>query len=325
MVPTYSPRQGLLQWTAEVQNALHTTLSLPSLDFAAICYDSCMRKAGFFSIALALCVLCLASGSPAQTTTGTLEFMARITPTAARPEPVRQFTFYILTKSYAEIVKEVEKKDMLPPREEFIDSLKLSPELRAWLKSHDIFDLTLPDVDKAMTPDDIIHVPEFLLAYQRSNSGGVTSGIPKPKYADADKTGNPERYEKQVNEYLTALKKFIQARPETVAGVELELDGVSPQRKWAAIQNEHRKRVQRAAPDIAQTKFLAATADTDLEGRSSVSGLAPGNYWITSLNLDAAAGDMRLRWDVPVAIQPGKTTRVELMNLNSTDAHGSNP
>lgn len=269
--------------------------------------------------------MCLAGAASAQSTTGTLEFVARITPTAARPEPVRQFTFCILTKSYTEIVKEVEEKDAIPPRDKFIEGLKLSPELRAWLKNHDIMDLTLPDVDKAMTPDDIIHVPEFLLAYQRSNSGGVSSGIPKPKYADADKTGNPEKYEKQVNEYLAALKKFIQAHPETVSGVELELEGVNPQRKWAAIQNERRKRVQRAAPDIAQTKFLAATADTDLDGRGSVSGLAPGNYWISSLNLDAAAGDMRLRWDVPVAIQPGKTTRVELLNLNSTDAHGSNP
>lgn len=272
-----------------------------------------------------VCVLWLASAASAQSTTGTLEFIARITPTAARPEPVRQFTFYILTKSYAEIVKETEEKDAIPPREEFIEGLKLSPELRAWLKSHDIMDLTLPDVDKAMTPDDIIHVPEFLLAYQRSNSGGVASGIPKPKYADADKTGNPERYEKQVNEYLTALKKFIQAHPESVTGIELELEGVNPQRKWVAIQNERRKRVQRAAPDIAQTRFLAGRADTDLDGRGSVFGLAPGNYWISTLNLDAAAGDMRLRWDVPVVIQPGKTTRVELLNLNSTDAHGSNP
>jgi len=284
-----------------------------------------MRKAAVFIIAFALYGMCLAAASPAQTGTGTLEFMARITPTAARPEPVRQFTFYVLTKSYTEIVKEVEEKDAIPPREDFIEGLKLSPELRTWLKNHDVMDLTLPDVDKAITPDDIIHVPEFLLAYQRSNSGGVTSGIPKPKYADADKTGNPDRYEKQVNEYHTALKKFIQAHPETISGVELELEGVNPQRKWAAIQNERRKRVQRAAPDIAQTKFLVARADTDLDGRGSVSGLGPGNYWISTLNLDAAAGDMRLRWDVPVVIQPGKTTRVELLNLNSTDAHGGNP
>jgi len=254
-----------------------------------------MRKAAVFGINVVLWTLSLAGAASAQSTTGALEFVAQITPTAARPEPVRQFTFCILTKSYTEIVKEVEEKDTIPAREEFIEGLKLSPELRAWLKRHDIMDLTLPDVDKAMTPEDIIHVPEFLLAYQRSNSGGVASGIPKPKYADADKMGNPEKYEKQVNEYLAALKKFIQAHPESVSGVELELEGVNPQKKWAAIQNERRKRVQRAAPDIAQTKFLAARADTDLDGRGSVSGLAPGNYWISSLNLDAAAGDMRLR------------------------------
>ncbi len=325
MVSSCSRRPCLPHITAEVHNALHTQNSLPSLACAAICYDSCMRKAAVFGINVVLWTLSLAGAASAQSTTGALEFVAQITPTAARPEPVRQFTFCILTKSYTEIVKEVEEKDTIPAREEFIEGLKLSPELRAWLKRHDIMDLTLPDVDKAMTPEDIIHVPEFLLAYQRSNSGGVASGIPKPKYADADKMGNPEKYEKQVNEYLAALKKFIQAHPESVSGVELELEGVNPQKKWAAIQNERRKRVQRAAPDIAQTKFLAATADTDLDGRGSVSGLAPGNYWISSLNLDAAAGDMRLRWDVPVAIQPGKTTRVELLNLNSTDAHGSNP
>ena len=284
-----------------------------------------MRKAAISTLGMALWVFCLATASPAQTTTGTLDIAARITPTAARPEPVRQFTFYILTKSYTEIVKEVEDKDVIPPRDEFIDGLKISPEMRAWLKAHDIFDLTLPGVDKAMTPDDILHTPEFLLAYQRSNSGGVTEGIPKPKYADADKTDHPEKYQKQMQEYMTALKKFISAHPETVSGIELELDGVNPQRKWATIQNDHRKRVQRVAPDTAQTKYLAAKTDSDLEGHASVYNLAPGSYWISSLNLDAAAGDMRLRWDVPVVVESGKIARIELTNLNSTDARGSNP
>src|ERR1700694_4441149 len=134
-----------------------------------------MRKTAVFSIALALCSMCLAGAASAQSTTGTLEFIARITPTAARPEPVRQFTFYILTKSYAEIVKETEEKDAVPPRDEFIDGLKASPELRTWLKDHDKLDLTEPGFDKLLTPDDIINISEFLLAYQRSNSGGVTN------------------------------------------------------------------------------------------------------------------------------------------------------
>jgi hypothetical protein len=222
-------------------------------------------------------------------------------------------------------VKEVEEKDPVPPRDQFIDGLKVSPELRAWLKGHDTMDLTEPDLDKLLTPDDVLSVPEFLLAYQRTNGGGVTNGLPKPKFTDADKTEHPEKYEKLKQEYMANLKKFIRSRPETISGVELELDGVNPEHKWAAIQNDRRKRVLRVAPDLAQLKFLAAKADTDLDGHASVPGLAPGDYWISTLNLDADAGDMRVRWDVPVKIERGKTNRVELSNLNSIDARSTAP
>jgi hypothetical protein len=266
-------------------------------------------------------------GARAQTanTNGTLEITARITPTAARPEPVRQFTFYLLTKSYEEIAKEIEAGAKIPTRAEFIDDLKVSKELKEWLKSHDILDLAVPGLDKQVTADDIVHTPEFLLAYQRSNSGGVTNGLPNPKYNEAEKMEKPERYEKQKQEYLAALKKFIAAHPETVNGIELELDSVNPQNKWAKIQSEHAKRVLRLAPDVAQTKYLAGKGDTDLEGRATLSGLAAGNYWISTLNLDAAAGDTRLRWDVGVTIRPGQAARIELTNLNATDAHASTP
>jgi hypothetical protein len=276
-------------------------------------------------VGLALCALCFASGARGQSETGRLEMAARVTPSAAKPEPVRQFTFYVLTKSYEDIVKDVEEKDPVPPRKEFIDGLKVSPELRGWLKDHDTLDLTAPDLDKLLSPDDIMKVPEFLLAYERSNSGGVTKGFPKPKYTDKDKSEHPEKYQKLREEYLAAVKKFIKAYPETVSGVELELDGVNPQSKWAAIQSERNRRVQHLAPDTAQINYLAAKADTDLDGKAAISGLAPGKYWLSSLNLYAAAGDMRLRWDIPVTIQSGQTTRVELTNLNSTEARSYKP
>ena len=273
-----------------------------------------------------LCVLvyaALLASASAQSPSGSLELVARISPTAARPEPVRQFTFYVLTKSYSEIVREVEAQNETPPRDKFVESLKLSPELKEWLKAHDILDLTMPELDRLVTPDDIIRVPEFLLAYQRSNSGGVTAGIPKPKFADADKTAHPDRYNKQLQEYYVALKKFIQTNPSTVSGIEMELTAVNPQEKWSQIQAEHRRRVVRLAPEFAQTKYLAAKADTDLDGRASVSGLAPGEYWLSTLNLDANAGDTRLAWDAPVAIRAGQTTRIELTNLNAIDRQAS--
>ena len=223
-----------------------------------------------------------------QVATGSLDFTAHVTPTAAKPEPVREFTFYLLTKSYDDIVKELTERDAPPSRDKFIDDLKISPELREWLHKHDVIDLTLPGVDKLFTPDDVLKVPEFLLAYQRSNSGGVTSGVPVPKFRETDKTVNPARYEKQKQEYLSALKKFITARPETMSGMELELDGVNPARKWAEAQNAQRRRVLQMAPAEAQTKYLATRVDTDLDGRARVSGHAPGNYWISSLGLTAS-------------------------------------
>jgi hypothetical protein len=124
---------------------------------------------------------------------------------------------------------------------------------------------------------------------------------------------------------MTALKKFIQGHPETLAGLELELDGVNPARKWAEAQGGHRRRVQQLAPAEAQTQYLAAKTDTDLDGRGRFSGLPAGQYWISSLGLTAAAGDARLEWDVPVKIEAGQTVQIELTNLNATDNLSSKP
>lgn len=280
-----------------------------------------MRKITAPFVLALLCSLSCSSGAPAQSEKGAIELNARITPTAARPEPVRQFTFYLLTRSYEDVVRDIGAQNILPPRNDFIDTLKISKELKTWLKAHDILDLTMPGLDKAVTADDIITVPEFLLAYQHSNSGGVTNGIPKPKYKDADKIDHPDRYKKDYQDYINALKHFIQAHPETVSGMELELTAINPQTKWARIESDKRNAIQRKAPDVAQTKYLVAKVDTDLEGHAALSGLPPGNFWISTLNLDADAGDARLRWDVPVTIEPGHTTRVDLTNLNAIDAH----
>jgi hypothetical protein len=278
-----------------------------------------MRRATGIPWAILAVLVCFAHPASAQTSPATLDITARITPTAARPEPVRQFMFYILTRSYADIAKEVEERDVVQPRDEFIEGLKVSKELKTWLKAHETLDLTIPDLDKLLTPDDILHTPEFLMAYQLANGGGITSGMPKPKFKEADKTEHPEKYEKEKQAYAAALKKFIQANPSTISGMEVELDAVNPQRKWAVIASDQKRRVQKLAPEIAQTKYLAAKVETDLDGHAFIRQLAPGNYWVSSLNFDANVGDARVRWDVPVAIQPGQDFRIELTNLNAAD------
>ena len=274
---------------------------------------------------LLCCAFLLAGVSAAQTSTGTLDVTVHIAPTGARPEPVRQFTLYILTKSYADIVKEVEGNDVLPTRDAFIDNLKCTPELKKWLKAHDVIDLTMPDFDKLVTPVEIMEVPEFLAAYQRWNSGGVTNGMPSPKFRETDREANPDKYEKLKQEYIKALKRFVEANPATVTGMEVELAGVNPKYQWDKLHAAHKKKIAQMAPDTAQTKYLAAKADTDMDGRATVSGLAPGSYWVSSLNMDAASGDRRLNWDVAAKVQAGQTTRLDLTNVNGVDAFSSQP
>jgi len=278
-----------------------------------------MRKMFLFLLLLPALTFPLQIGE-AQTTLGGVEFKASVTPTEAKPEPVRGFTFYLLTRSYGDIVEQINKEDAPPQRDKFIDTLKISPQLKKWLHAHDIMDLALPGVDKLLTADDILNTPEFLLAYQRSNSGGVTHGIPVPRYRDADKKDHPDRYKKQYDEYMAALKKFIQEHPESVSGIELELDAINPARKWAELQNAQKRRVRQLAPAEAQIKYLAAKVDTDLDGHAAITALPAGKYWISSLNLYAESGDVRLRWDVPITVEPGRTTRLQLSNLNAVGA-----
>src|ERR1700739_1230127 len=270
-------------------------------------------------------LLSLGQASFGQGATGSLELTARISPTGAHPEPVRQFTFYILTKSYADIWKEAAAQYPLQPREDFINDLKISPELKAWMKHHSVIDLTAPDVDKLITPDDVMNIPEFFAGYERSNSGGVTNGLPMPKKKEADAEANPTKYFKLKQEYMSATKKFVESHPSTISGMETELGGVNPKYKWDKALQEHNQKVAQLAPELAQTKYLAAKGDTDLDGHLVVKGLPPGNYWVSSLGLDAAAGDRRLLWDVPVAVQSGPPTQLILSNINGQNFNSTRP
>ena len=252
--------------------------------------------------------------------TGTIEFEARVTPTAARPEPVRQFTFYLLSKSYSEIRREAEAGDTLPTRERFIDDLKVSPKLKEWMKTHETIDLASSEIEQMLTPDDVVDIPEFLDAYMTANSGGVTQGLPRQKYTDAQKTSDPAKYEQLRQEYFAALKKYVAANPQTLAGIEAYLDAANPARRWNQIASAHRNRMARRAPEIAQTRYLVAKTDTDLNGRGALRNIPPGTYWLGTLDLDAVAGDLRLRWNVEVTVQPGQTARIELTNLNGNES-----
>ncbi len=251
--------------------------------------------------------------------TGSIVFEARVTPTDGRPEPVRQITFYLLHKSYVEIQKEAEATETELDLDHFIGGLEVSKELKAWMKKQHSVVLSGSDFLHRLKTDDIFEVPEFYKAYLKFNSGGASVDFPTPKYRDADKEKNPAKYAKQKEDYQAAVRKYLAANPSSVEGIESFLDPVNPSERWTKMQIEVRRRVRRRTSDLVQLRYLAAKTDSDLEGRGIFTGIAPGDYWISILETQAVAGDVRLRWDAPVSVRAGETTRVELSNVNASE------
>jgi hypothetical protein len=66
-----------------------------------------------------------------------------------------------------------------------------------------------------------------------------------------------------------------------------------------------------------------AQTDTNLDGHGRFASVAPGRYWIGMLGVQAISGDVRLRWDLPVTVRPGESTRVELSNLNAAKPYSA--
>jgi len=250
---------------------------------------------------------------------GSIEFTARVSPTDGRAEPVRGFTFYLLRKSFQDIRSEAEAQEPAPKMDEFIDSLSVSPELKAWMKKDKRVDLSGTEFPKAVTPEDVLGVPEFKQGYLDQNKGDRSVGLPKPKFREADKQKNPKKYQQQVDEYNSALKKFIAANPDTLSSLELALEKMNPGPRWNKMVAERTARVHRRWLELAEFQYKAGQCDTDLEGRGRFDGLAAGNYWISTIEMQAASGDARVRWDVPVRVIEGRVATVELTNLNGIE------
>jgi hypothetical protein len=226
-------------------------------------------------------------------------------------------TFYLLRKSLDDIRQEALQLEPPPDLDQFIDSLTVSPKLKEWMKKNHTAQLNGPHLAKSLSADDVVDIPEFYNAYMLRNSGYEGAGFPKPKFKLKDEVSNPSKFIEQKAEYKEAVRKYVGMTPESIQGIETKLFDVDPSVKWELITAEHRRRLEKRTLDLAQTRYLVAQADTDLDGRGRFAGLAPGSYWINMLGMQAISGDVHLRWDVPVAVRAGESVRVELSNLNA--------
>lgn len=251
---------------------------------------------------------------------GSVEFQARIQPVGGRLEPVRSLSFYLLRKSVADIRKEAEQAEPPTDLDGFIDGLSVSDELKKWMKKNHTVALSGTDFTKKLTPEDITDVPEFLEAFMMYNGASLnTGGVSAPKFKESERYTNPEKYKREREQYVQSLRRHIVAHPETTQGIDAQLGDSNPTKRWAQRQAEQQGKIERRLQVLALSMYLAAQTETDLEGRGSMRGLAPGTYWLTMLDTPAIAGDVRLQWDVPVQVTSGRVARIELSNLNAIE------
>jgi hypothetical protein len=265
----------------------------------------------------------LASSSRATAQKASIEFVAQATPSDGLEEPVRGFPFFLLSKSFAEIGKEVEAEYPKPDMDAFIDKLDLSKELRAWMKKHEWVMLSGEEFTHKLHADDILNIPEFKTAYMDRNSNDQSSDFPQPKFKASDEKKNPAKFKRLSDDYIEAIHKYIETHPASIDGIDLGLAEKDPSPKWNAILGTRTTAVHQRTLDLAQSDFVVARAETNLQGQGSLRGLAPGTFWLSTLNVPAIVGDARPRWDIPVTLRAGETKYITLSNSNSVRAQTS--
>jgi hypothetical protein len=260
----------------------------------------------------------VAAVAPAQT--GSIEFVARATPSGGLEEPVRGFPFYLLSKSFEEIHKEVDASCPQPDMNAFIDKLDVSSELKAWMKKNHWIQLSGEDFTSKLTPADIVSIPEFSSAYLQRSEGSEALDFPKAKFKPADKTKDPAKYQKLYTEYHQAIQRYIEQNPESKEGMDLYFADKDPSTKWQALVVKRNPEIRRQAINLAESKYFVGRAETNLQGQGFLNGVPPGTYWLSTLDVAAEVGDMRPQWDVPVTVRPGETAYVALSNVNAVQS-----
>ena len=281
-------------------------------------------KIGIWTSCLLFCAI-LAVGPQAAAQNATIQFVAKATPSSGTDEPVRGITFYLLRKSFDDIGKEAAATYPLVAMDAFIDKLDVSKELKAWMKKNHWVNLAGEEFIKKLSVDDVMNVPEFHKAYIDRMAGDQTVAFPAPKYTPALKKKNPEKYDEEVKQYQAAIRAFLVLNPASTDGIDLSLEEVNPGHKWDGISANSNAELHRHTIELAKSKYLVARTETDLEGQGSLRGIAPGTYWLSTLDIIALAGDARQKWDVRITVPPGKTTYVALSNINAVQPPHATP
>ncbi len=268
-------------------------------------------------LGILLSAVALAFVLPASPQNGSIEFVAQATPTDGLQEPVRGFPIFLLSKSYEGICKEVSTTTPPPDMEGFIDKLERLAGTQRVDEEESLGHSFGEDFIHMLKVPDVMGVPEFYKAYRERNAGDEASNFPEPKFRASDEQKHPEKFKRLEDEYAAAIRAFMTAHPESIDGIDGNLTEVDPSAKWNEIVGKHDTLVRQRGLNLAESRYLIARTQTDLQGQGFLRGVPPGTYWLSSLNVAAEVGDAHPKWDVPVTVEPGKTEYIALSNANA--------
>jgi hypothetical protein len=283
-----------------------------------------LLSAGEFLVAALSAALALAGAASLRArqvsaaSLGSLDVTVKVAPSEGNAEPARGLTLYLLRRSFEEIRKEADADEPKLDKNAFIEKQDFSPELKAWMKKHQVVDFNTPEFAKAVAADDIINIKELSDAFSSRTNGDMSVELPNAKYQKVDKQKHPDKYKQLMDEYRNQLKQVIEQHPEVISDLhtQLENSNINPGAGWDKLKMEREARVRRRGLQLAEGDYLAGQSITDLNGKCEFASVPPGSYWVSSLEIEASAGDTRVRWDFPVRVAAGQAAAVQLTSLN---------
>ena len=105
--------------------------------------------------------------------------------------------------------------------------------------------------------------------------------------------------------------------------MDAELDSIDPSTDWNDKVASRITTIHSMALGWAESRYMVAQTQTDLNGHAEFMGVPAGNYWISSLNIEGQVGDTRAKWDIPIAVHPGASMQMVLSNYNAVPAKAS--
>jgi hypothetical protein len=268
-----------------------------------------------------LCLAVVPAASPLahaqQAADAALEIRVRAAPTAGRAENVMRHPFYLLRASIEEIEEAARQQELSPDFDAFVDELKVTPELKEWMKKNQTMTLKGDDFLTSLTPDDVLDIPEFRAAYIARNLIMVGLGFPKRKAKLTDREKNPEKWEQSEKRYEEELRSYAILHPESFKNMDDHLLDLTADVEWRSLEERYEQKVKQTFMRLLHSRYLVAQTETDYAGRARFAALPAGRYWLTNLNRPVRAGDVHLRWEVLVELQSGRSHFLELNNANA--------